>query len=87
MADHQTVLANLLDLATQFSGRDVLPTSLIYQDLDINGSDFIEFVEEIERTYDLDLSWISPCDPRASAQDVTVEAIAFYVVKQRSGAD
>lgn len=76
MNDEQSVLARLLDLGTRFAGRPALPNSQVYADLDINGGDFIEFVEEVERLYGVDLSWVSPRDPQAEAQDPTIQALA-----------
>lgn len=81
--DERSVLAQLLELGTRFAGRRALPTSQVYADLDINGGDFIEFVEEVERLYGIDLSWVSPRDPRAEAQDPTIQALAEYVMRSR----
>ena len=83
MDDEPSVLKQLLALGTRFSGRPALPTSQVYADLGINGSDFIEFVEEVERLYEVDLSWVSPRDPRAEAQDPTIQALAEYVMRNR----
>ena len=80
-AGYHAVLAHLLSRASYFSGREARPESLIYGDLDINGSDFIEFVEDVERQYGTDLSWMSPRDPREPAQDATVEDVARYVTR------
>jgi|GEM_PF-5949561 len=73
-------LDELLDLATHFSGRAAERDSRIYADLDINGSDFVAFIEEVEGRFGVDLGWMSPRGGSdSSAQDATVEAIASYV--------
>ena len=82
--ERRAVLDQLVVIASRYSGRAAQPNSRIYGDLDINGGDFIQFVEEVERRYDVDLSWVSP--PRgsgASAEDATVEAIASNIIQQR----
>ena len=84
MNSEEAVLVKLLELAEEFSGQRASAEDRIYADLDINGSDFIEFVEAVERLYGVDLSRISPSDPRAEAEDPTVQALAEYVVAQRS---
>jgi hypothetical protein len=56
--DEPSVLAQLLELGTRFAGRRALPNSRVYADLDINGGDFIEFMEDVERLYGVDLSWV-----------------------------
>jgi hypothetical protein len=81
--DEPPILAQLLELGTRFAGRRALPNSRVYADLDINGGDFIEFVEEVERPYGVDVSWVSPRDPRAEAQDPTIQALAEYVMRHR----
>jgi hypothetical protein len=78
-----SVLAHLLQLAERYSGRQARPENRIYADLDINGGDFIEFVVAVERHYGVDLSWVSPRQPEAEAQDPTVEAIARDVLRQQ----
>lgn len=45
------VVARLLEMATHFSGRSADPNDRIYEDLDINGGDFIEFVVAVERCF------------------------------------
>jgi hypothetical protein len=54
------VLAHLLELASRFAAPQAQPNSRVYADLDINGGDFVELVEEVERLYCVDLSWVSP---------------------------
>ena len=81
--DEPSVLAQLLALGARFAGRPALPNSQVYADLDISGGDFIEFVEEVERLYGVDLAWVSPRDPRAEAQDPTIQALAEYVMRNR----
>lgn len=72
-------LKRLLELASRFSGRQALPNSRVYADLDINGSDFIEFIAEIERDYEVDLDWVSPRDQSKLAYDPTIGEIAAFV--------
>jgi hypothetical protein len=81
--DEPSVLAQILELGTRSAGRPAFPNSRVYADLDINGSDFIEFVEEVERLYGVDLSWVSPRNTRVEAQDPTIQALAEYVLRQR----
>lgn len=84
MTDQPTaVLVHLLGLAERYSGRPAQPDDCINRDLDINGGDFIEFVEEIEGYYGVDLSWVSPRRPGTEAQDPTIGALANDVVRQR----
>jgi hypothetical protein len=78
-----TVLGELLELATYYAARQAQPKERVYADLDINGGDFIEFVVEVERRYRVDLSWVSPRQPGAEAQDPTIEALAQDVVRQQ----
>ena len=78
------VLEDLLELASQFSGRQALPASRLYADLDINGSDFIEFVVAVERRFAVDLSWVSPRAAGEKTEDATIEAIANFVLLQRT---
>jgi hypothetical protein len=77
-------LEELTALATRYSGRTAHPEDRIYADLDINGSDFIEFVEEIERRFGVDLSWVSPRGGKVEAQDPTIETLAEVVRRQTS---
>ena len=84
MTDQSTVLGELLELATYFSTRQAQPESRVYADLNINGGDFIEFVEEVERRYSVDLAWVSPRDPRLEAKDPTIKALADDVLRQRT---
>ena len=83
MIDRPTVVRELLDLAAHYGARHAQPESQVYADLGINGSDFIEFVEEVERRYGVDLSWVSSRDPRAEAQDPTINALAEDVLRHR----
>jgi len=77
------VLAQLLALASRYAGRQAQPDSRIYGDLDINGSDFLEFVQEVERQFNVDLDWVSPRQPGGEAQDTTLGALASDVLRQR----
>jgi hypothetical protein len=38
-----------------------------------NGSDFIEFVEQVEGHYGADLSWVSPRQSGGEPQDTTMQ--------------
>ncbi len=78
-----TVLVHLLGLAERYSGCSAQPDDCVYRDLDINGSDFIEFVEEIEGHYGVDLSCVSPRQSGVEAQDPTIGALATEVLRQR----
>jgi hypothetical protein len=45
----------ILSLVEKYCGRkNALPTMRIYADCQINGTDFVEFFDEIDRTYDVD---------------------------------
>jgi hypothetical protein len=77
------LLAQLLELASRYAGRPALASERIYADLNINGSDFIEFVEEVETHYGVDLGWVSPRQRGVKAQDPTIEALANDVLLQR----
>lgn len=77
------VRAQLIEWASLFGGRPAKPESRLYADLGINGSDFIEFIEKVERAYRVDLFWISPRGRRAEAQDATIGSIVEYVVSQQ----
>ena len=76
------VLADLLNLARTFAGRQAQPEDRIYADLDINGSDFIEFVATVERRYEVDLAWVSPRDSKEQATDPTIGALAENISDQ-----
>ena len=78
------VLTHLLQIAQRYSGRQARPDDRIYGDLDMNGVDLIEFIVEVERHYGVDLSWVSPRQPGAEAQDPTIEALANDVLRQQS---
>ena len=78
-----SILTYLLQLARTYSGRDAQPGDRIYRDLDINGGDFLEFVVAVELHFGVDLSWVSPHDPKAEAQDPTIEALANDVFRQQ----
>jgi hypothetical protein len=82
MSDEEGLLNELLELAAKYGARHPQPESRIYTDLDINGGDFIEFVEDVERRYDVDLSWVSPHDHLAEAQDPTIRALTQDVMRQ-----
>jgi hypothetical protein len=84
VTDPKSVLNELIELATYYAGRPAEPESRPYEDLDINGGDFIEFVEEAERRYCVDLSWVSPTEATAKAQDPTLKELSNDVVRQRS---
>jgi hypothetical protein len=76
------ILSELMSLAGYYSAREAKPDNRLYADLDINGSDFIEFVQDIERRYDVDLGWVSPRDLSASAYDPTIKEISENVRAQ-----
>ncbi len=78
-----SILSDLTALATRFAGRKALAEDRIFADLDINGGDFIEFVEEVEHRYEVDLSWISPLHEGAEARDPTLMTLAAAVQRQR----
>ncbi len=83
-SENAALLDELLKLAKHFSGRAAQPGSRVHGDLDMNGSDFTQFVQELEQRYGVELSWISPpAGSGASAQDATVEAIARSISGQR----
>ena len=84
VTDRSTILSELQGLATYYSGRQAYPESRLYADLDINGGDFLEFVVEVERRYEVDLSWVSPRDPRAEPHDPSLLSLADDVVRQRA---
>jgi hypothetical protein len=84
MDEQATVLRELVKLATYYGGRHPQPGSRLYADLDINGGDFLEFIVEVERRYGVDLSWVAPSDPRAEAQDPTLQSLADDVARQRA---
>jgi hypothetical protein len=84
VSDRSVVLSELLELATYYSGWQAQPEYQLYADLNINGGDFLEFVVEVERRYKVDLSWVSPRDPRAGPQDPTLKALADDVARQRA---
>jgi hypothetical protein len=79
-----SILTDLLRLARTYSGREAQPSDRIYGDLDINGGDFLEFVVAVERKFGVDLSWVSSRDPKAEAQDPTIDALADDVFRQLS---
>jgi hypothetical protein len=84
VSERATVLGELLELVTHYGGQHPRPASRLYADLGINGGDFLEFVVEVERRYGVDLSWVSPRDPRAEAHDPTLQSLADDVVRQRA---
>jgi hypothetical protein len=73
------ILERLLELASRFSGSQACANSRVYADLDINGSDFIEFIAKIERDYEVNLDWVSPRDRSKLAYDPTIGEIAAFV--------
>ena len=84
VSEHATVLSELLALAIYYGGRHPKPESRLYADLDINGGDFLEFVVEVERRYDVDLSWVAPSIPGVEPHDPTLQSLADDVVRQRA---
>jgi hypothetical protein len=71
--------SEILRMATQFAGKTAEPSNRIYADLDINGSDVIEFVEAVETRYGVDLEWICPRDPTGQFHDATLLEITDYI--------
>jgi hypothetical protein len=51
VTDPSAILTDLLKLGSEYGGCQAHPNSRLYADLDINGSDFIESVEEVERRF------------------------------------
>ena len=84
MNERSPILEELIALATHYAARPAAPDDRIYADLDINGGDFIEFVEEVERRYAVDLSSVSPRSHEAEAQDPTIKTFAEAVQRQIS---
>lgn len=82
MTKDTAVLFELLQLASDFAAMQAHPNSRIYADLGINGGDFLELVETVERRYGVDLDWVSPRDLSAEAQDPTLESLAENIVSQ-----
>ena len=82
MSELAVVLNELVTLAAYYAARQPDANSRLHADLGVSGGDFIEFVQEVER-HDVDLSWVSPRDTRAEAQDPTLSALADDVVRQR----
>jgi hypothetical protein len=73
-------VARLLEMATHFSGRSADPNDRIYEDLDINGGDFIEFVVAVERCFLTELNWVSPPLENGGAfYDPTVSQLANFI--------
>ena len=77
------LLMQLLELASRSAGRTARPSDRICADLDINGSDFIEFVEEVETRYAADLQWVSPRERGSKAQDPAIEDLAIDLLRRR----
>ena len=76
-------LDHLLARATYFSGKTAAPESRFYADLGINGWDFIEFCEDVERTFRIDLRPFFE-DGTGDFRDATVAELTAYVARQDS---
>ena len=84
MSADAKILAELLELASRYAAQQARPDDRVHCDLNINGGDFLEFVVDVEGRYGVDLSWVSPHDPRAEASDPTIQSLANDVVAQRA---
>jgi len=74
-----SVAEQILEMGSRFAARPAKPSSRIYADLGINGSDIIEFVEAIEKRYGVDLQWISPRNPLGQFYDASLVEIAEFI--------
>jgi hypothetical protein len=82
----RVVLADLTTIAKHFSGQQQInEEKYIYKDLDINGQDFIDFIEEVERRFGVDLETICPRARGKSGIDVTLTALTASILEQRTG--
>jgi acyl carrier protein len=84
LPDPPDVLSCLRELAEQFSGRrNIREEDLIFSDLGINGQDFIDFVEEVERQFGVDLNDVSPRGAGGSGKDVSLSGLCSLIVEQQ----
>jgi hypothetical protein len=81
--DRQSLLTILITIAAKFSGAKRIDADcLLHDGLGLGGSDFIEFVEEIEREFSVDLESVSPRHA-GMATDVSIGTLADIILEQR----
>lgn len=82
----EAILPELASIVSRYSGKSKFsPDGRLYADLGINGSDFIELVEEIEARFGIDLNEVSPKGARESAKDVSTKELASLLATKLSG--
>jgi hypothetical protein len=78
------VLISLARMARTFSGASVVqPESRLHGDLGLGGGDFLEFIEEAERTWSVSLEEVSPYG-RGAAADVTIAEVAAVISRHKT---
>ncbi len=76
------IFARVERAARKFSGIErIQGDSRIYADLGLGGWDFIEFIEELERDYEISLEQLSP-HGKGLAIDVTVNELVDTISRQ-----
>ena len=76
------IFSRVAQLAQRFSGHDrVEPGSKIHADLGLDGGDFIEFVGQLEKAYEMPLEELSPHEKRL-APDVTIDTIVDTICRR-----
>lgn len=75
------VLADLVERATRYSGRPALADKTIYCDLGIDREDFVEFCEELEVDYELDLRLLF--ETNGEFRDATVGELAEHISRNQ----
>ena len=81
--DEGTIFSELATIVSRYSGKSRFTgDAMIYADLGVNGSDFIELIEEVETRYAVDLNEISPREPGARARDVSTRQLAAIIAAQ-----
>ena len=76
------LLPELQELAKHYAATDARPESLITADLGHTGWDYIEFIEHVERKFEVDLTGVSPKSARGEARECTIDELADMIIQQ-----
>lgn len=82
----ETISRALANIVSRFCGKSGFsPEARIYADLGINGSDFIELIEEIETRFGVELNDVSPKRQGEEARDISTEELAALIYAKLLG--
>lgn len=81
--DEGSICSELAIIVSRYSGKSKFTgDALIYADVGVNGSDFIDLIEEVESRYAVDLNEISPRESGANARDLSTRQLASIIAAQ-----